>query len=194
MNQLWALQFCVSARKAKAVEAVFEETAEEAAIEETAEYVANEETAEETVIVEDTEKASANDETIIEAAQSHANDNDKTITDTAVEVAVGALADELCPDTEFDAATPSDEWKSICTVDFYPIKYKLDRLEEFRAMIENYFINRKDVIKEVIKCEVVNYGNNVRLVSEMKMKRGWIFFFCDPEENYADLKGVRTVT
>ena len=60
-------------------------------------------------------------------------------------------------------------------------------------MIENYFINRKDVIKEVIKCEVVNYGNNERLVSEMKMKRGWIFFFCDPEENYADLKGVRTV-
>ena len=60
-------------------------------------------------------------------------------------------------------------------------------------MIENYFVNRKDVIKEVIRCEVVNFGNNVRMVTEMRMKRGWIFFFGDPEEIYADLKGVRTV-
>ena len=60
-------------------------------------------------------------------------------------------------------------------------------------MIENYFVNRTDVIREVIKCEVINFDNNVRLVSEMKKNRGWIFFFCDPKENYADLKGVRTV-
>ena len=78
-------------------------------------------------------------------------------------------------------------------MDFYPIKYKLDRLEEFRGRIEDYFTNRKDVIQKVIKCEVVNYGNNVRLVTEVKVKRGWIFFFCDPEGNYADLEGVRTV-
>ena len=138
---------------------------------------------------EDTEKASLNDEKILEATQSHG------IADTAVEVVVKAtgITDELCPDTEFNAATPSEEFKSICTVDFYPIKYKLDRLEEFRAKIENYFKNRKDVAKDVIKCEVVNFGNNVRLVSEMNMKKGWIFFFCDPEENYADLEGVRTV-
>ena len=27
----------------------------------------------------------------------------------------------------------------------------------------------------------------------MKMKRGWAFFYSDPEENYPDLEGVRTV-
>ena len=117
-----------AARKAKAEEAVLEETAEEAVIEETAEDVANEETAEETIIVEDNEKAAANDEKIIEAAKSHENDNNKTITDTAVEVAVGAIADELYPDTEFDAVTPSEEWKTICTVDFYPIKKQVGQI------------------------------------------------------------------
>ena len=166
----------------------------EAARKAKAEETANKETAEQTVIVEDTEKAGK----LNKAAEIHENDhsdqNDKTITDTAEEAAVQDIRidDELCPDEEFDVAKPSDE-KSICTVDFYPIKYKLDRLEEFRGKIEDYFRNRKDVIKQVIKCEVVNYGNNVRLVTEVKVKRGWIFFFCDPEENYPDLEGVRTV-
>ena len=53
--------------------------------------------------------------------------------------------------------------------------------------------NRNDVIKRVIKCEIVDYGNNVRLVTEVNVKRGWIFFFCDPETNYGDLEGIRTV-
>ena len=60
-------------------------------------------------------------------------------------------------------------------------------------MVEKYFENRKDVIERVIKCEVVNYGSNVKLVVEMKGKRGWINFFFDPEENYGDCKGVRTL-
>ena len=46
--------------------------------------------------------------------------------------------------------------------------------------MENYFENRKDVIERVIKCEVENYGNNVKLVVEMKGKRGWINYFFDP--------------
>ena len=125
----------------------------------------------------------------------HSDQNDDTITDKAEEAPGQAIKpdDELCPDDEFEVAPPSNEEKSICTVDFYPIKYKLDRLEEFRGRIEDYFRNRKDVIQKVLKCEVVNYGNNVRLVTEVKVKRGWIFFFCDPEGNYADLEGVRTV-
>ena len=73
------------------------------------------------------------------------------------------------------------------------MKYGLDRLEGLRKSIEEYFANRKDVIEKVIKCEVVNYGNNVNLVVEVKVPRGWIFFFCDPEENFPDLKGVRTL-
>ena len=59
--------------------------------------------------------------------------------------------------------------------------------------IQEYFENRTDVISKVINCEVENYGNNVKLVTEMKVKRGWILLYFDPEENYPDLEGVRTV-
>ena len=97
-------------------------------------------------------------------------------------------ADELFIDKE---AAPIV--KSICSVDIFPKKYTLDRLKSFRANIEDYFANRKDVIERVISCEVVNYGKIVRLVTEMKMKRGWIFFFCDPESNYGDLEGVKSL-
>ena len=80
----------------------------------------------------------------------HSDQNDDTITGTAEEAPAQAIkiADELCPDEEFNVAKPSDGRKSICTVDFYPIKYKLDRLEEFRGRIEDYFTNRKDVIQK----------------------------------------------
>ena len=101
------------------------------------------------------------------------------------------VSDEVCPDEEYEKV--KDVPKSICSVEFYPSKYKLDGLAEFRAKIEEYFKNRTDVISEVIKCEVENYGNNVKLVTEMKMKRGWCFFYFDQEENYPDLEGVRTV-
>ena len=85
------------------------------------------------------------------------------------------------------------ESKSICSVEVYPVKYQLDELAGFRTKIEEYFKGRTDVIQKVIKCEVENYGNNVKLVTEVKVKRGWIFFYCDPEANYPDLEGVRTL-
>ena len=119
--------------------------------------------------------------------------NDETLVGTAEEASVENMKvfDEVCPDEEYDKVEP--EAKSICSVKFYPLEYKLDGRAEFRAKIEEYFENRKDVISKVIKCEVENYGNNVKLVTEMKVKRGWIFFYADPEENYPDLEGVRTV-
>ena len=49
------------------------------------------------------------------------------------------------------------------------------------------------MIKRVIKCEVENHGNNVKLVVEVNVDRGWISFFSDPEENYGDLENFRTV-
>ena len=70
----------------------------------------------------------------------------------------------------------------------YPVKYTLDGLQGFRAKVEEYF--EKDIVKRVIKCEVENYGNNVKLVTELNVKRGCIVFFCDPPENYGDLDGV----
>ena len=73
------------------------------------------------------------------------------------------------------------------------MKYDFDGLAGFRTKVEEYFKSRKDVVERVIKCEVENYGNNVKLVTEVYIKRGWIFFFGDPETNYPDLEGVRTL-
>ena len=65
-----------------------------------------------------------------------------------------------------------EESKSICSVELFTVKYKLDGLKEFIAMIENYFMNRKHFIKSVIKCEVV------KLVTEVNVRRGCIFILC----------------
>jgi hypothetical protein len=100
------------------------------------------------------------------------------------------ITDKVCTDEVYEIA-PIET--SICSANIYPAKNGLDRLECFQARIEDYFANRKDVIERVIKCKVVNYGNNVRLVTKMKVTRGWIFFFCDPESNYGDLEGVKTL-
>ena len=62
-----------------------------------------------------------------------------------------------------------EESKSICSVELFTVKYKLDGLKEFIAMIEIYFMNRKHFIKSVIKCEVV------KLVTEVNVRMGWIF-------------------
>ena len=170
-----------AARKAKAEEATNKENADQK-------------------VTEDAKKVDSNEENTSHEndrnqSADHSDQNDKTLTVTAEEATSQAMriADELCPDKEFEVATLLEEPKSICSVDFYPMEYKLDGLEEFRGKIEEYFEKRTDVIKRVIKCEVVNFGNNVNLVVEVKVKRGWIFFFGDPEENYADLEGVRTI-
>ena len=103
------------------------------------------------------------------------------------------VQDEVCTNEEYHLATIQNEERSICSVEIFPKKYSIYGIEPFRAKVEEYFKNRNDVIKRVIKCEIVDYGNNVRLVTEVNVKRGWIFFFCDPETNYGDLEGIRTV-
>jgi hypothetical protein len=100
------------------------------------------------------------------------------------------IPDEVCHNEDYEIAPVAI---SICSVELFPQKYTLDGLEDFRAKIGDYFRNRTDVIKRVIKWELENYGNNVKLVTEMKVKRGWSFFFFDQEENYPDLKGVKTI-
>jgi hypothetical protein len=98
------------------------------------------------------------------------------------------ISDEVCLDEEYEQV--EHESKSICSVKVYPLKYELDGLAGFRARIEEYFKSRTDVIRKVIKCEVENYENNVKLVAEVKVKRGWTFFFGNPEVNYPDMEGV----
>ena len=101
------------------------------------------------------------------------------------------LNDEVWTDKDYEVVEKNDT--SICSVEIYPKRYKLDGLKSFRDEIEDYFKKRTDIIKQVVKCEVENYGNNVKLVTEVNTERGWIFFFCDPEKNYGDLEGIRTV-
>ena len=67
------------------------------------------------------------------------------------------------------------EVTSLCSIEVYPAKYNLDRLEGFRDKVREYFENRTDVVKRVFKCEVENYGNNLKLVTEVNLKRGWAF-------------------
>jgi hypothetical protein len=83
------------------------------------------------------------------------------------------VPDEVCNYEEYEKVKGSNEEKSICSVDIYPLKFTLDGLESFKAEIEEYFKKRKDVIEKVIKCEVVNFCNNVSLVVEVKVTRGW---------------------
>ena len=101
------------------------------------------------------------------------------------------ISDEVCPDEEYEQV--EHQSKSICSVEVYQWKYELDGLAGFRAKIEEYFKSRTDVIQKAIKCGVENYGNNLKLVTEVKVKRGWIFFYGDPEANYLDLEEVRTL-
>ena len=101
---------------------------------------------------------------------------------TAEEVKLMIVADEVCKDDDYELKEQSPEPKSICSLDIYPIKYNLDRLESSRNRIKEYFEKRKDVIGRVISCDVVNHDNNLRLVAELKVERGWIFFFADPAE------------
>ena len=169
--------------------AAHQANAEKASNKEVAGEVAYIETAAEAIV--DVDESVSAKETSVEEAED--DQNERTIVDVAEEATKPMrILDELCPDEDYETA-PTHEPKSICSVEFYPTKYKLDRLDSFRSRIEEYFASRKDVISRVIKCEVVNFGNNVRLVTEVKVKRGWIFFFCDPETNYGDLEGVRTV-
>ena len=102
------------------------------------------------------------------------------------------ILDNNCRKKEVDVEKQQvEETKSICRVKIVPKKYQLEGLKDFRDKIEEYFEKRKDIVKKVIKCEIKNSGNHVELVAEMKMKRGWLFFFCDPEGNYGDMDEIR---
>ena len=96
-----------------------------------------------------------NEETNVAQTGTKVSDHhDVTIIGTAEEASVENMKvfDEVCPDDEYDKAEPED--KSICSVEFYPLKYKLDGLAEFMVEIQEYFENRTDVINKVINCEV----------------------------------------
>ena len=88
-------------------------------------------------------------------------------------------------------AKASQNGISICIIDIYPTSYK--DLDAFRAKVKEYFEKRTDKIKRVIKCEIADHGNIIKLVTEVSVKRGWSFFFNDPPDNYGDLEGIRTV-
>ena len=180
-------------RRERRAAALKSKEAEEASKKDKAEEASTEENTDPNIIADEAVQEENNVEQTGNKEIGINDQNDETIVGTALEASVENMKvfDEVCPDEEYDKVEPKA--KSICSVEFYPLKYKLDGRAEFRAKIKEYFENRSDVINKVIKCEVENYGNNVKLVTEMKMKRGWAFFYSDPEENYPDLEGVRTV-
>ena len=159
----------------------------------TAEEVAKDETEVDLVENADAEEAQSSTGKSVDKTDNKENgkidDNDSAEEATEMEL----VDDEQCPDNEFDTAQSNDEPKLICCVDLFPTKYKLDGLVEFREKIKEYFENRTEVIEKVLKCEVANYGNNVKLVVQMKVKRGWSSFFFDREANYGDFEGIRSV-
>ena len=54
-------------------------------------------------------------------------------------------------------------------------------------------MKRTHVIKSIVRCKVENYGNNVKLVVEMNVKRGCSSFSAILKSNYGDLESLRTV-
>ena len=122
-------------------------------------------------------------EVVPDAAEKVVSSENKDI----VEVTT-VTVDEVCNDQEYGIET------TVCSIELFPKSYAdLDSLANFRNKMQDYFENRKDVVKRIIKCEVKNYGSHVLLIAEVNVKRGWIFFFCDPDGNYGDLEGLRTV-
>ena len=63
------------------------------------------------------------------------------------------LPDKVCTNEEYETATVIKEAKSFRSVDILPEKYTLDGFEGFRAMVEEYFENRKDVLERVINVK-----------------------------------------
>jgi hypothetical protein len=107
----------------------------EAACKAKAEEASNKENADQKV-TEDAEKVDSNEENASHEndrnlSSDHSDQNDKTLTDTAEEATSQAMriTDELCPDKEFEVATLLEQPKSICSVDFYFMVYKLDGLQ-----------------------------------------------------------------
>ena len=104
------------------------------------------------------------------------------------------MQDEICPDAEnLNHVKVSEKVteKKMCSVDFYP--KDLEKMENFRKDIEDYFKERKDIIEEVIDTHIVDFGRKVRLRSLVKIRFAWVNFFNDPAKNYSDLLGIQTV-
>ena len=115
---------------------------------------------------------------------------DKTVENKSKDAEQVSLEDEFCPDSEYSKFRTND--KKMCSVQFFPLD-KSSKIEVFRDNVENYFKGRKDVIDKVIDCKVENCGRIVRLISSVKIRNVWLFFFNNPEVNYGDLQGVGRV-
>jgi hypothetical protein len=83
------------------------------------------------------------------------------------------INDKVCNDQEYEKSLLENEVTSLCSIEVYPAKYNLDRLEGFRNKVKEYFEKRTDVVKWVEKCEVENYGSNVKLVTEERRGVGF---------------------
>ena len=116
---------------------------------------------------------------------------EKVVVDEAAEKdALRIVQDEICPDAEYKVKV-TEKVKKMCSVEFYP--QNLEKIEDFRKDIEDYFKERKDIIEEVMDTKIEDFGRKVTLRSVVKIRFAWVNFFNDPAKNYSDLHGIRTV-
>ena len=99
----------------------------------------------------------------------------KVVVDEAAEKdAQRIVQDEICPDAEYLNHVKVSEKvteKKMCSVDFYP--KDLEKMENFRKDIEDYFKERKDIIEEVIDTQIEDFERIVPLRSVVNIRFAW---------------------
>ena len=60
-----------------------------------------------------------------------------------------------------------------------------------RNTVVEYFEKKTDVIDKVLRCDIENFGWNLRLVTLVKCRNSWTGYFSDKETNFGDLNGNR---
>ena len=72
--------------------------------------------------------------------------------------------------------------KTKCSIQLVPVNQS--NIDSFRDSVEQYFIQRTDIIESLVDCRIENAGRNVRLETIVSRQQ-WINFLNDPEANYS---------
>ena len=100
-----------------------------------------------------------------------------------VTVKLSDVNDEICPDDVYQKK------RTVCTVNFYP---EVPGNKHFSDTLEKYF-NESEKVKKVLNCKLDFFGNYCTVKMLMKNGPCWRGYFNDPEKNFPDLLGLRTV-
>ena len=145
--------------------------------------------------VKETEKAEkAKDISITENVEDSTDEktdnviNDETAEKVDMEAKAVQVQDAIIEDKEYKSKV-NNFVKKICEVEIYPEDN--GDIYELRNTVFKYFEKKTDVIEKVLRCDIENFGRNLRLVTLVKFRNGWTGYFSDKETNFSDLKGIR---